>query len=172
MSPSRAAVAAGRIRPPVMASSAAGTPISRGSRWVPPAPGTMPSVTSGKPMRVPGAASRTWHPSATSQPPPSATPWIAATIGFSSASISSIRSGRFGVPGGGVWSNSLMSAPPLNILPSPVMTSARTPSSAAAARSAACNPERTAMPRPFTGGFLSVMTATPSRFETVTASDT
>lgn len=35
--------------PVMIISSAAGTPINRGSRWVPPAPGSKPIVTSGKP---------------------------------------------------------------------------------------------------------------------------
>ena len=82
-----------------------------------------------------------------------------------------MSSGKGGVPVGGVFPNSLMSAPPLNILPDPVMTSARTSSSFAAASMAARRPVRSAKPRPLTGGLWSVMTATPSRFDTVTASD-
>jgi hypothetical protein len=38
--------------------SAASTPITRGRRCVPPAPGIRPSLTSGKAMEVPGAAMR------------------------------------------------------------------------------------------------------------------
>ena len=52
---------------------------------------------------------RAWHASATSSPPPAATPWIAATTGFREASISSSTAGREGAPGGGAASNSRMS---------------------------------------------------------------
>jgi hypothetical protein len=38
--------------------SALGTPASRGSRWVPPAPGRMPSLTSGWPTFADGIAQR------------------------------------------------------------------------------------------------------------------
>ena len=38
-----------------MNSSARSAPMSRGSRWVPPAPGMMPSVTSGNAKRVVGS---------------------------------------------------------------------------------------------------------------------
>jgi len=40
-------------------SSAAGAPVSRGSRLMPPQPGTMPSITSGRPRRVPGSSTTT-----------------------------------------------------------------------------------------------------------------
>ena len=38
--------------------SAVSTPSTRGSRWVPPAPGISPSLTSGSAMLTPGAATR------------------------------------------------------------------------------------------------------------------
>ena len=44
--------------PETIISSAGLTPIRRGNRWVPPAPGTMPSLTSGSASRVLGAATR------------------------------------------------------------------------------------------------------------------
>ena len=40
------------------------------------------------------SATRKWQPSASSSPPPSAVPWIAATVGLSIASSSAIRSRR------------------------------------------------------------------------------
>ncbi|MGC0421656.1 hypothetical protein ABIA38_007192 [Embleya sp. AB8] len=51
-------------------------PIRRGRRWVPPAPGMMPSVISGWPSFAVSAHR------ADSQPPPSAKPVIAATTGL------------------------------------------------------------------------------------------
>ena len=38
--------------PLTIIASALGTPTTRGSRWVPPAPGRMPSLTSGRPKRA------------------------------------------------------------------------------------------------------------------------
>ncbi len=40
-------------------SSAAGAPASFGRRLMPPQPGTMPSMTSGRPSRVPGSSTTT-----------------------------------------------------------------------------------------------------------------
>ena len=50
--------------------SAASTPIARGRRCVPPAPGRSPSFTSGSAILAPGDATRKWHPNASSSPPP------------------------------------------------------------------------------------------------------
>ncbi len=44
--------------PPTIAFIAATGPITRGRRWVPPAPGRMPSLTSGSPTLAPGEATR------------------------------------------------------------------------------------------------------------------
>ena len=44
--------------PEVIISSAGRTPIRRGSRWVPPAPGSRPSFTSGSPHWAEGTATR------------------------------------------------------------------------------------------------------------------
>ena len=44
--------------PVAIISSACPTPTMRGSRWVPPAPGTMPSFTSGSPTFADGTATR------------------------------------------------------------------------------------------------------------------
>ncbi len=47
------------VLPVSMRSSAAGAPASRGRRFIPPHPGTMPSITSGRPSRVPGSSTTT-----------------------------------------------------------------------------------------------------------------
>jgi len=47
------------VRPVSIMSSAAGAPASFGSRFMPPQPGTMPSITSGSPNRVPGSSTTT-----------------------------------------------------------------------------------------------------------------
>jgi hypothetical protein len=96
----------------------------------------------------------------TSQPPPSAVPWIAATTGFDDASIMSTTVGR---PGSTIsLPNSVMSAPAKNVRPSQritiaVMLSSFTPSLIAASR-----PWRTAAPSALTGGLFEVMTSTSS----------
>ena len=54
---------------------------SRGSRWVPPAPGSSPSLISGTPRRARSEATRRSHANASSSPPPNATPSMAATDG-------------------------------------------------------------------------------------------
>jgi hypothetical protein len=56
--------------------------------------------------------------------------------------------------------NSLMSAPPENALPAPVMTMALTLSSALALARPSVRPRRVAWPSPLTGGLFMVMTAT------------
>ncbi len=58
MSPRLAACAASTGLPPVIMSSAGLAPISRGKRWVPPAPGSNPSLTSGRPTLAAGTAQR------------------------------------------------------------------------------------------------------------------
>ena len=54
----------------------------RPSRCVPPAPGMIPSVVSGSPTFTCAAATRRSHTSASSRPPPNATPLSAAITGF------------------------------------------------------------------------------------------
>ena len=66
--------------------AAASGPISRGSSCVPPQAGMIESATSGKPMwRTFDASVRAVQWSASSSPPPSAAPLIAATVGNGSA---------------------------------------------------------------------------------------
>jgi hypothetical protein len=57
------------------------TPIRRGSRCVPPAPGTMPMPTSGSAKLAPSAVRRKSHARAISSPPPKARPLRAAMVG-------------------------------------------------------------------------------------------
>ena len=57
--PSRFARFASIVLPVSSRSSAAGAPVSRGSRLMPPQPGTMPSITSGRPSRVAGSSTTT-----------------------------------------------------------------------------------------------------------------
>jgi len=73
-------------QPVTMSSSAASAPINRGSRCVPPAPGRIPKCTSGRPTRAHDAITRAWQLIASSKPPPSAVPWIAAVTGIGASS--------------------------------------------------------------------------------------
>ena len=149
--------------PPTIMSSALATPIRRGRRWVPPAPGRMPSLTSGWPSRAPATAQRQWQPIATSRPPPNAVPWIAATTGFGELSRRSIRSSVEAAPGGRGLPNWRMSAPAMKVRPPPISTTATTASSAAARSRPAMMPSGTPKLSALTGGFCTVMTATAPR---------
>ena len=80
--PSSSAFGAFTGLPVVTRSTAAAGATSRGRRTVPPAPGTMPRVTSGRPTEAEATATRKRQASATSKPPPRAEPWIAAIQGF------------------------------------------------------------------------------------------
>ena len=60
--------------PPTIILTASSGPTARGRRCVPPAPGSRPSFTSGRPSRASLVATRKWQASATSRPPPSAVP--------------------------------------------------------------------------------------------------
>ena len=70
-----------RIASPIrFISSAFASPTSRGSRWVPPKPGMIPSLISGWPKTADSAAIRKLHAIASSQPPPKASELTAATV--------------------------------------------------------------------------------------------
>mmetsp|Transcript_3313 Transcript_3313/g.8180 ORF Transcript_3313/g.8180 Transcript_3313/m.8180 type:complete len:210 (-) Transcript_3313:386-1015(-) len=107
-------------------------PTRRGSRWVPPKPGIMPSWSSGRPMRASGLSTRALHAMATSHPPPRAMPRTAATVGFAPSSKTSVRmllaplmeSPTSPVP----LANSPMSKPAQKFLPLPTITMPRTSS--------------------------------------------
>ena len=148
--------------PPVIMSSASGRPTSRGRRCVPPAPGRMPSFTSGSPTLASATAMRKWQDSASSRPPPSAVPCIAAITGFglfSMVSMMARRPGSFiGLP------NSVMSAPATKVRPAQISTIAFAASSAMAALTPAWMPARSAWLSALTGGLSMVRTATaPTR---------
>ena len=78
----RSASSAPTKRPVKMSSFAREGPTSRGSRWVPPAPGMMPSRISGWPSLALSPATRRSQHRASSQPPPSAKPVTAAMTGL------------------------------------------------------------------------------------------
>ena len=161
-SPAAIASLAGIGSPDRIIGSAFSMPTRRGSRCVPPAPGINPSLISGKPSRVPAAATRKWQPMVSSRPPPSGVPCTAAIVGFlmsSSVVITSIRPGACGgLP------NSVMSAPATNVRPAPVSTIASTLASSRAAMTLSKMPLRTPCRSAFTGGLSMVMMATlPSR---------
>ncbi len=117
ISPASSASFALACRADRMRSSARATPASRGIRCVPPAPGMMPSVTSGRPIRALGRATRAWAAIATSSPPPSAVPWIVQATGTGLFSMASHTPGSHGSAGG--RPNSRMSAPAMKVRPSP-----------------------------------------------------
>ena len=163
-SPSSSAREALRWAPEVMASSAACGPARRVKRCVPPAPGISPSFTSGRPTLALAAATRQWQASASSKPPPRATPSIAATMGFVPASIFACTSRVMGDFSTRPEATSLISAPAANVPSAPVTTTERTARSCSARCSPCSSPSRTARLRAFTGGLAIVSTATsPSR---------
>ncbi len=81
-SPARSASSASIMRPVRHISMALALPTNRVSRWVPPAPGMTPSLISGWPNFAVCDAMMKSHIMASSQPPPSAKPETAATIGL------------------------------------------------------------------------------------------
>ena len=98
---------------------------------MPPAPGRMPSLTSGSAMLQPGCAAVV-AAQASSRPPPMATLCSAATTGLGEFSIARMTELRLGSCMARSVPNSLMSAPPENAAPAPVMTMDWTAASALA----------------------------------------
>ena len=82
ISPQSNASAAPIERPEVIILSARSAPISCGRRRVPPALGSNPNATSGKPSSVPPTATRAEQAIANSNPPPWTLPCSAATVVF------------------------------------------------------------------------------------------
>ena len=122
----------------------------RGRRCVPPAPGMSPTLTSGRPNPVPGAAIRQAQAMAISNPPPSTLPCISRDEGHLDSSIICTTSGRCGSTGGA--SNSVMSPPAMKVFPGAVQDRhARAPATSPAARA---RPARTALEVAFTGGIV------------------
>ena len=68
--------------------------VRRGTRWVPPAPGKMPTLTSGSAILTlsPSAATRPWQASDSSKAPPMQVPLIAETQGL--PQVSSLRNSQ------------------------------------------------------------------------------
>ena len=128
--PSSRARAAPMRRPVKISSFAAATPAIRARRCVPPAPGMIPSRASVRPISAPSAAIRMSQASASSSPPPNATPFTAAMVGrgnAASVSMSALISPRKTRVSSSVQvRRSFRSAPDENALsPPPVSTSAR-----------------------------------------------
>src|SRR5680860_706332 len=90
-------------------------PTRRGRRWVPPKPGTIPSLISGWPKTAASAAIRTSQAIASSQPPPKAIELTAAIVAV--LSVPNSRSSAWAVcsnsspPPSSIWVKALMSAP-------------------------------------------------------------
>mmetsp|Transcript_6691 Transcript_6691/g.11381 ORF Transcript_6691/g.11381 Transcript_6691/m.11381 type:complete len:340 (-) Transcript_6691:119-1138(-) len=119
-------------------------PTKRGRRCVPPNPGMMPNCSSGRPKRVPGVHTLALQAMATSQPPPRATPWMAATVGLGPPSNSAQKVSLMVSsmpPPPSEFLNCWMSNPGLKLLWAPVTTMARTLASACA-RAKFSNKER------------------------------
>jgi hypothetical protein len=75
------------IGSPVKIISSATGAHRRGRRCVPPLPGSRPNLTSGRPNLAFGEARRRWQAMASSRPPPSAYPLMAAITGLVMFSI-------------------------------------------------------------------------------------
>ena len=117
------ASAALNILPVNSSSMARLLPTSRASFCVPPPPGRMPSLTSGRPRRAPSPATMMSAHSASSSPPPSAKPSIAAITGFGQSMIvrqyfCTLRAMTSTGPASAI---SPMSAPAANAVSEPVM---------------------------------------------------
>ena len=164
--PSASARAASTGAPVSVISSAAARPARRSRRWLPPKPGSRPSVTSGRPSFALSAAMRRWQHIASSRPPPSAKPLTIATTGLGMRSMRRIRRWPTSEKSR-AWTGlrpdiSAMSAPATKAFaPAPVSTTARTASSAAAASKAACRASSVARFSAFSlSGRLTVTTRT------------
>ena len=79
----------GSALPMRISGSALRIPMSCGMRTVPPQPGRMPTLVSGRPMLIEpsSAETRQVHASANSYPPPRQSPLIAATVGNGRAAM-------------------------------------------------------------------------------------
>mmetsp|Transcript_97668 Transcript_97668/g.252750 ORF Transcript_97668/g.252750 Transcript_97668/m.252750 type:complete len:322 (-) Transcript_97668:129-1094(-) len=113
--------------PLVMSSNAFSEPIRRGRRCVPCPPGKRPMFTSGSPTNASSAMMRYWQPKATSNPPPRAKPWMAATTGTCSSSVPNPKASVNLRPSETTGTSSaepnwLMSAPPQKQRPAPRIT--------------------------------------------------
>ena len=143
-SPIRSASAAFTRRPVSSRSAARPTPSRRMDSWVPPQPGTRPTVASGSPNCAVSSATTRSQFSASSQPPPRAYPCTAAITGCGSRSSSpnAVRNtARWASHCASVIScRSLRSAPTQKARsPVAVSTTARTPVSGASSAQVCAN---------------------------------
>jgi len=169
ISPFSTASEAGIGAPDSIRSSAGRRPIRRAERWVPPAPGTTPRVISGRPTLALARAMRWWQASASSRPPPSAVPWMAASTGLPRRSIRSwmtLGSTSSGLPP----ENSRMSAPTTKVRPAQRSATARTEAASRSWLKASRSPWRSAFDKALTGGLSMVTTAIPPSLRQVTRS--
>ncbi len=131
-------------------------------------PGMSPRLFSGRPKRAERAAMRRSQASASSSPPPTHVPLIAAMSGFSRASrsLKKLVSSRVLARNTGVFqsvSNVDTSAPTQNVLPVPVNTTTRTVSFAYSSSARARKSPRISIEIAlFFSGRLMVTTAIPS----------
>src|SRR5499433_240867 len=158
-------------------------PMVRGSRWVPPMSGTIPSWTSGMEKIVPSAASRMSQQSASSMPAPMQTRWMAAITGTRTRSSRVKHSWRcvrcsriLSIAVAGEPSSrrpsvepALTSRPAQKAPPAPSRTTARTPGAASTATAASRMPSHTSTSTALSrSGLLSVMVATGALISTST----
>src|SRR5712691_2782459 len=151
-----------------MSSRARARPTRRTRRCVPPKPGMSPRLISGCPRRARSAATSRSQASASSRPPPSATPLRAPITGSASASTAAIascpRREKAAPSSGAIAAIAAMSAPAENARsPAPVSTRARSPGSPSSSRNAPRSARSVAASSAFSAaGRSSVSVATPS----------
>ncbi len=129
----RQASAASIGSPEASIQSARPRPTSRGSRCVPPPPGMIPSLISGRATLAVSAARMKSHIIASSQPPPRAKPATAAMTGFLTCSTASQLAQMKSCMSASGWVRSrisLMSAPAAKAFSEPVSTTQPISSSA------------------------------------------
>src|ERR1700731_3442412 len=98
-----------------------------------------------------------------SSPPPSAGPLIAATTGLDEFSINAHKSAKEGLADMAGKPKSPTTAPPLNALPDPHITTAPNDPSPVARSTPSAMAVRNPWLKALTGGFFSVITATAPR---------
>ncbi len=158
---------------PSTTSSARLRPMRRGSRTVPPAPGTIPMATSGWLKMAFGVANRMSHPSASSLPPPPTRPSITAMVGLGMvrrvSHISSYGPIAVGIgwTRGNCWMASTSKCARNHSGLAERITTARTDSSSASSWIAAPSSKNTSMVIRLIGGWSTVSVATPRSSTTV-----
>ena len=163
-SPIASASSARTWRPDQIISLARAGPTSRGRRCVAPPPGMIPSSISGWPRRAVSPATRRSHASASSSPPPSAKPVMAAMTGrgIAATASSASRKLRATVRASSGPPNSSMSAPAASAFSLPHTTTALTVASAAISRAVSASAPSIACDSGLSGGRFRRSTTTPS----------